>query len=140
MEKKNTGRTFLLKIASILLGLAFWHIFTHKYELQTCMTIPICLDNAPTNSKISSPEAVVIKVFCTQNNILSLKENNCMLHVDASKLKNGVNKINIKHENFFLPPGVTLLNTMPSTILVYMHSYEEKDVSSMKEFNGKSCT
>lgn len=129
MNKQNPkkSRNLLLKLISLIFGVACWYIVMHEQDNYQQMNVPISFHDIPSNVIIKAPEMVEITVRGKRIDLHNLDTEALAFHIDARLLKKGNNNLSLSPDQLFLPDHVSLLNCSPSTILVYMHDEQNQE-------------
>jgi len=127
MKRKNkqNNKHILLRLISLIFGFMCWYVFMHQQDVDRQVRIPISFHNIPQNMAIIAPEIAAITVRGKRIDIHALDPNTNSFHIDATSLKKGNNQLLLSADKIFLPNQVSLLNSSPSTILVYMHEKQK---------------
>ncbi|MGZ6254751.1 MAG: hypothetical protein ACXWL5_02095 [Candidatus Chromulinivorax sp.] len=113
-----------IKINACLIGYGLWILLSqHQTVTMTC-NIPICFFKLQANTKIVAPDTVQIIVSGTKNILQKFDIYNNALHLDASELSQGENRILLQKENLFLPDEINLINLIPSSLSIELKKTE----------------
>jgi len=123
MNAKNHMRNsnLTLKLLSLFFGFTFWYLFMHQHTESEQIKVPLSFHDIPDGIIIDAPETVDITVYGKWADFHYLDYENLAIHIDASKLKKGPNRVSLSKEYLFLPEQLTLLKSSPSTILIVVH-------------------
>src|SRR5437868_418332 len=102
-----------LKISSLVIGFILWSILNESYRAHLTLAIPVCFYNVPETASISSPEQLRVTLSGTQSTIRNVDQQALAAHIDAQKLTEGNNVVDITAQNLLLPPEVSLVKYKP---------------------------
>ena len=124
-QRNRDKNTFLLKVVSLIFGMTAWYIIINYQYQSLQFIVPVSFHDIPENTIISAPETVEITLRGKRNELKNIDSETICFHIDAKKLKKGNNKIIITKDHLFIPDHVSLLNSLPSTILVCMREKQK---------------
>lgn len=110
-----------LKLLSLMLGLALWFLLSNSVTINRWLEVPLCFYNVPPRCRIQAPESVTVQVACRRADLLNLSLEHLALHIDVSKLRDGLSPVSVAHESLFLPKHIKLVNWTPCNIVVDIH-------------------
>lgn len=114
-----------LKLISLLLGYAFWYIFSSAHTMSIWLTIPVCFYAMPEQMKITGPEQITLKIAGKREYLRSLDLKSLAAHINAQQLSVGLQKITINEDMLFLPDTIKLVHCYPITIDV-INEFDEQ--------------
>lgn len=96
------------KLAILMLVLVCWVLITARQGGIITVTAPIKFHNLPDKLALtkSSPEEVEVQLKVFSNLVPSPKQMDIVADLDLSNVKEGVNSLAIRNDDFKLPPGV----------------------------------
>ena len=133
MEKliKTLVYNWHYKLLAFSFALLIWFVATNKETAQEEITIKL-LPQPTGNYKILdySPKKIILTVEGYRSGILSLKESGQVRYKLPSKLKLIKNKalVELKKENFLLPPSIRIKSVFPNTVEVKIEKLIAKAV------------
>jgi hypothetical protein len=113
-----------IKINACLIGYGLWIALSQHQMITTTFSIPVCIYNDQADTKIIAPDHVTITVSCTRKLLHQFDVQQSAIHVDASFLQEGNNKIILQKQNLFLPDAISLVNLIPSQIQIQLQRAE----------------
>lgn len=115
--KKKYLNALSLKCLALIFGYGLWHIISQPYKVQTTLTVPLSFYNIPRTHSIAAPETVVLKVY-GQRKMLFTAARTTTIHCDASGYTPGTHVVALADQQIFLPEGVSLLHSIPTTVTI----------------------
>jgi len=115
INKKNIP----LKLLSFIFGFLLWALFIVAHVEYHDIVIPLSFYGSKKSETIDSPHFVVASLVGKRIDCNILQKKNLTVHIDASRLEKGENRVNLYEQQLFLPESLKLLNYTPSSILVY---------------------
>ena len=127
------------KLTTLLLVSVCWLIITAKQGGIVTVTAPINFRNLPDELVLvnSSPEQVEVQLKAVSGLIPSPKQLDVMADVNLAKVRDGVNQLAIKGDDFQLPLGVKVTGINPSTVKVTVEKKVRKTLRIKVKTSGR---
>ncbi|MCA9770039.1 hypothetical protein KC460_01555 [Candidatus Dependentiae bacterium] len=116
-----------LKLLSFIIGYFFWAIFSQSRMITISIDIPLSFYNVTQNIKISAPETIKATLHGKRIYFDTLDIYALAFHINAEKLQEGKHLLRIFDSQLFLPDGITLVNYMPSPLMIQIDKKESKE-------------
>lgn len=111
LYKKST-----LKITACILGYSVWIVMSSSYPITTWFRVPLYFYNVSEQLIIDAPATVNIQVCGPRSVIRQLRASATAVHINATELHEGINKISLSSAMLFLPPTVQIFESTPRYI------------------------
>jgi len=102
-----------LKVSSCIIGFIMWSILNESYRAHLTLAVPVCFYNVPETCSITSPEQTQVTLSGSHTQVRNIDEQNLAVHIDAQKLVEGRNVIDMTAQNLLLPADLSLVKYKP---------------------------
>jgi hypothetical protein len=123
--KGSLTNNLILKLIALICSVIIWIVLGSNQLTTITISAPVCLYNEPENYIIECPDAIMLMLAGTHNNLRQIKQSEIALHIDCANLSNTTNAILINEQNLFLPAQIKVLDWQPSPLLVKLYSKQE---------------
>lgn len=89
-----------------------------SYQARITIPVPVCFYNLSPTAHVEAPEHIHVTLTGTHAHLRKLDHKALALHVDATKLTNGMNSVDISTRQLLLPPEINLVHYKPLHLLV----------------------
>jgi diadenylate cyclase len=136
---KRLYRNFWAKLITILLVFISWLIITAREGEITNTIVPVKFHNLPQAFLLtkSSPVEIEVQLKTFSSLIPTPKEGAISADIDLSKIKEGINSVPVRKEDFKLPPGITVNRIKPSVIRVNIQKKSRKWLRVQPKMSGR---
>lgn len=110
------------RVMACLIGFICWSILNESHKHSTKLMVPVSFYHVPEGYTIEAPEQIQITVMATLNQLRNLDTENLALHIDGSRLCEGMNAIDITAQQLLLPPEINLVKYKPVHIIMDLKS------------------
>ena len=117
--KHALSSTIFLKAVSLIMGFLFWSVLSNSFTSYIWVTVPVAFYNRG-DEKIEATEKVTVELKGKRSHLKNLDTAALSLHVDAQSLKPGPNSIEVVPDLLFLPATITVGETVPHTLMIYV--------------------
>lgn len=107
-----------LKISACIIGFLLWSVLNESQRARVTVSVPVCFYNMPTTGNIKAPEQVNITLSGTHSQLRNLDTQALAIHIDGTKLQQGVNVIDMTPEHLLLPPEINLVKYKPMHLIL----------------------
>lgn len=95
------------------MGLSLWSIMHESYRTRMTVTVPVYFYNVSQDARVQAPEHIHVTLSGTHAHLRKLDTQALALHIDGSKLKHGMNSIDVTTRQLLLPPEINLVHYTP---------------------------
>lgn len=119
-----------LKMASVIFAVAMWLFVISRGQTEISLQVPISYQNVPEMMKVVGKDtrSVVLDFKGHERFINDLRPGDISVEVDLASLKQGRNEFRIEPDNITLPVHLTVINVIPSTVVVEAEEMITKNV------------
>ena len=107
-----------LKVASLILGYAFWYMLGQSCDIVKTVNVPVCFYNVTDETTIDAPENVNVELVSKRSNFRRINTNQLALHYDAQAFGDGQTPLSVTQEKLLLPEQIRVVNWAPSKLFV----------------------
>lgn len=106
-----------LKATSLIIGFLLWSTVNHLFTQNVWLTVPVCFYNIDT-LQIEAPETINVELTGKRAHIKQINPEVLAVHIDASRLKIGTQKIPITAKQLLLPSSISVTSIIPHPIII----------------------
>jgi diadenylate cyclase len=136
---KQFYRNFWAKLITVLLVFVSWFIITAREGEITNTFVPVKFHNLPQGVLLtkSFPDEVEVQLKTFSSLIPAPKEGEISVDIDLSKIKEGLNNVPIRKEDFKLTPGIAVSRVKPLVIRVHIEKKARKWLHVQPKITGR---
>lgn len=118
LQRTLLNKNFL-RISSLLIGFLLWSIMSTLHHSKITVRVPVCFYNNENVTELwDAPESLIVTLKGNKSDLRAINVAELAVHIDAKKLTNQKNNLNITNQNLFLPEQVKLVNYSPMNFSV----------------------
>jgi hypothetical protein len=102
-----------LKVGAVIIGFLSWTIASEFRYYYMAIDAPVVFYNTRLNQKMSAPETVAITLAARRVDMRHMQNEVVAVHIDARKLREGANRVDLSQKNLLLPRTINLVNYKP---------------------------
>lgn len=115
--KQAFTSTIFLKAVSLIIGFLFWLILSDSFTSYTWVTVPVAFYNTE-QLEVKAPENVRVELKGRRSHLKNLDTKALAIHLNAKRLKEGPNSIEVTPDLLFLPSTIGVGEIIPHNITV----------------------
>ncbi len=141
-KKALKGQGFELAAAALgclVFITAIWFSFARGVETLATLEVPVEFTNRPSGMKLfsASVSSVKVQVSGSGSLIRSIRPDQLNVRLNLANTIPGSNEVSIKREGIVLPPGTSLKQVEPETLVVNLDVRAEKQLPIQPNWTGK---
>lgn len=139
MKKRALTRNWIWKLASLLIAILIWMVFSGARELTMSVSVPLQYRNLPRDLDISSDlvEQVHLSLRGSANRLSRINPASMPIVIDLRGISSaGEHTFTVNEENLKLPAGVTVERVIPSQIRLHLELRKRATVPVLVRFTA----
>lgn len=107
-----------IKVISFMLGFLSWFLLVNSHTETITKEVPLSFYGISKKWIVRAPEKVMVTLSGKRSYLRTLDINTLALHINGTKLKPGVQPINLSTHQLFVPNSIKLIHYIPTTLSV----------------------